>query len=130
MCGIALYAPNDLVWSWEHPANPLVINTPKTLGDFVGGTLAERPEPYKQASPLNLVTAQTPPTFLIHGQRDELVFHKQSERMAARLREEGVMHLFVSLPWATHGLDANPAGPGGQIYLWTLERFLARVTSG
>ena len=24
-------------------------------------------------------------------------------------------HLQLELPWATHGCDANPAGPGGQI---------------
>jgi hypothetical protein len=41
---------------------------------------------------------------------------------------KGVAHLHVELPWATHGLDATLSGPGGQVSLYAIERFLARVT--
>jgi acetyl esterase/lipase len=62
------------------------------------------------------------------GGRDELVWLRQSERLAERLTEVGVNHLLVRLQWADHGFDANLWGPASQIYLYVLERFLAAVT--
>ena len=62
------------------------------------------------------------------GGRDELVWLRQSERLAERLTEVGVNHLLVRLQWADHGFDANLWGPVSQIYLYVLERFLAAVT--
>ena len=124
---IAYYAPNDMVWSWHHPTSPWVVNTPKTLGDFLGGTLEQVPDVYRAASPLDFAD-RLPPTLLVHGTRDELVFVEQSHRLDAALTKAGVPHLLVELPWATHGLDGSLWGPGGQIATWSVERFLADVT--
>ena len=71
-----------------------------------------------------------PPLLLIHGGRDELVFAEQSRRLAGRLDQAHARHLLLELPWATHGCDANPAGPGGQITTWAVERFLAAAFQG
>ena len=84
--------------------------------------------PYRAASPLQLAHPLAPPTLLFHGGRDELVWLRQSERLAERLTEVGVNHLLVRLQWADHGFDANLWGPASQIYLYVLERFLAAVT--
>ncbi len=124
---IALYPPTDLVWSWDHPTNPRVLDTPGVLRDFLGGSPAERPDAYRAASPLGLATASAPPTLLVHGGRDELVFARQSQRLAERLAELRVPHLLVELPWATHGCDANLDGPSGQLLTFSVERFLAAV---
>lgn len=124
---IALYPPTDLVWSWEHPTNPRVLDTPGVLRDFLGGSPAERPGAYRAASPLGLAAATSPPTLLLHGGRDELVFVRQSQRLAERLAELRVAHLLVELPWATHGCDANLDGPSGQLLTFSVERFLAAV---
>jgi acetyl esterase/lipase len=124
---IAYYAPNDMVWSWNHPTSPWVVNTPKTLGDFLGGTLDQVPDAYRAASPLDFAE-RLPPTLLVHGSRDELVFIEQSHRLDAALTKAGVPHLLVELPWATHGFDGTLWGPGGQIATWSVERFLANVT--
>lgn len=124
---IALYPPTDLVWSWEHPTNPRVLDTPGVLRDFLGGSPAERPEAYRAASPLGLATPSAPPTLLVHGGRDELVFVRQSQRLAERLAALRVPHLLVELPWATHGCDANLDGPSGQLLTFSVERFLAAV---
>lgn len=127
---VSLYAPTDLVWSWENPGNPRVIEGRKLLRDYLGGTPCERPDAYRAASPLQLAHPLAPPTLLFHGGRDELVWLRQSERLAKRLAELRVNHLFVGLDWADHGFDANLWGPAGQIYLYVLERFLAAVTRG
>jgi len=124
---ISYYAPVDLVYAWSHPTNPWVINTHTSLSEYLGGSFEQLPDRYREASPRALVTPTTPPTLLIHGVRDELVFHVQTERLRDRLADEGVTHLVVSLPWATHGLEANLRGPSGQISTWTIERFLATV---
>ncbi|XXY49363.1 alpha/beta hydrolase [Sorangium sp. So ce269] len=122
---VALYAPSDLNWSWEHPTNPLVLDSPKTLREYLGGTPAQVKDRYDAASAIDFVVPGSPPTLLIHGTRDELVFAEQSRRLERRLAEASVPHLLLELPWATHGCDANPAGPGGQITTWAVERFLA-----
>jgi len=124
---VALYAPSDLVWSWENPANPLVHDSHGALRDFLGGAPADAPERYRAASPLGFVRAGVPPTLLIHGGRDELVRAEQSARLAARLAAAGVPHLHLELPWATHGCEASLAGPSGQLTLYAVERFLAAV---
>jgi acetyl esterase/lipase len=124
---IAYYPPSDLVWSWNHPTSPWVVNTPKTLGDFLGGTLDEVPDVYKTASPYDFAE-RLPPTLVIHGTRDELVFMEQSRRFDTRLTEVGVPHVLIELPWATHGFDGSMWGPGGQIASWADARFLAAVT--
>ncbi|MGH8593669.1 MAG: alpha/beta hydrolase fold domain-containing protein [Gammaproteobacteria bacterium] len=125
---ISLYAPTDLVWSWEHPGNPRVLDTHRLLRNFLGGSPEQKPEVYRQASPLQLAHRRIPPTLLLHGGRDEMVWLKQAERLSKRLTELGCKHLFIPLPWADHGFDANLWGPSGQIYLYALERFLAATT--
>src|SRR5437868_10349596 len=88
-------------------------------------TLRKSPSNYTAASPTRLVTSSSPPTLLIHGGRDELVSVYQSERLAQRLREAGVRHFNLALPWATHGFDYILRGPGGQISNYAIEYFLS-----
>lgn len=122
---VALYGPSDLNWSWAHPTNPLVLNSPRTLSEYIGGTPADAKDRFDAASSIDFVSPSSPPTLVIHGSRDELVYAEQSRRLAQRLAEAGVRHLSLELPWATHGCDANPGGPGGQITTWAVERLLA-----
>ena len=74
------------------------------------------------------VNADVVPTLLIHGTRDELVFARETRRLQERLADAKGPHLYIEMPWATHGMDVNLAGPGGQISTYTIERFLAAVT--
>ena len=74
--------------AWEHPGNPLVIDTKSVLPAYLGGNPSEVPSNYTAASPTRLVTSSSPPTLLLHGGRDELVSVYQSERLAQRLAQE------------------------------------------
>jgi len=49
-------------------------------------------------------------------------------RLAAALAREGVAHLFLSLPWATHAFDYHLEGPGGQIACACVLAFLRAET--
>ena len=124
---IGFYAPTDLRYSYEHPGNPLVLDSRAVLTAYLGGNPGQKPDLYAAASPLNFVGAGTPPTLLIHGGRDELVRPIHSERLAARLAQAGRPVFFLSLPWATHGCDANLHGPCGQLSTYAIERFLESV---
>ena len=125
---IALYAPADLHFAWQYARDDDVLKSPVLLKQFLGGTPATARPAYDGASPYWHVGPSTPPTLLLHGKLDTLVWYRQSERLDARLTEQGVRHIFVSLPWATHAFEYNLAGPGGQLTRYAVEHFLTAVT--
>ncbi len=66
---------------------------------------AERRKLLESASPITYVTKDSPPTLLIHGDKDEVVPLQQSEVLAARLKEAGVpvklvVHKDGGHPWS------------------------------
>jgi acetyl esterase/lipase len=124
---VSLYGPTDLRLAWQTSKPGMILEPLTLLHNYLGGSLLEAPEQYRSGSPLLLATAASCPTLLAHGQKDKLVWHRQSERLEARLREAEVPVTFLSLPWATHGFDVNLAGPGGQLFVQTLQSFLTRV---
>jgi acetyl esterase/lipase len=125
---VAFYSPADVHFAWEFSRDDDVLKSPQLLKDFLGGTPETARANYDDASPIRFVDRQTPPTLLVHGQLDTLVWHRQSERLDRRLTEAGVPHAFVSLPWATHAFEYNLRGPGGQLATFSVEWFLTAVT--
>jgi acetyl esterase len=91
---------------------------------FLGGTQETVPERYRLLSPVSRVDPCDPPTFLAHGGDDQIVPPKESELLAERLREAGVPHRLVGLPWANHTFDYFWGGWGSQITRSTLQEFL------
>ena len=124
---VSLYAPSDLFLAWKSSKPGAILEPLTLLKNYLGGSPQEVPEQYQTGSPLLLATAASCPTLLVHGQKDKLVWCRQSERLDARLRDLKVPVTFLSLPWATHGFDFNLGGPGGQLFTQTLRRFLAQV---
>lgn len=122
---VSMYAPTDLIWGYNHPTRPSVINSKRVLEDFLGGTPETNADAYRDASPLTFVTASSPPTLLIHGEHDDLVHMYHSERLIERLQDAKRPCLLLRIPWGRHGCDANLGGPGGQISLYAIERFFA-----
>lgn len=62
-----------------------------------------RKELLKQVSPITYVTKESPPTFLIHGDKDLVVPLQQSEVIVAKLREVGVPVELVVIKDGGHG---------------------------
>lgn len=124
---VALYAPADMnfAWKWGRPDDAL--NSPELIRKFLGGTPETAQQAYDSASAILLVDARTPPTLLVHGTIDTLVWNRQSERLAARLTEAGVANMLVSMPWATHAMEFNLSGPSGQLTTYSVAWFLAAV---
>ena len=112
---------------YEKPSRRGVLDSKRVLEDYLGGAPDERAEAYAAASPVAHVNETTPSTLLIHGELDPIVWPIHSEALAARLQRAQRPHLYLSLPWATHGCDANLSGPSGQLSAFAMERFLAAV---
>jgi acetyl esterase/lipase len=74
----------------------------KRLAYWLGGTPAEKPESYREASPTNYVTADDPPMFFFHGATDELVPIRSPQRMVEELKQAGVPVEFYEVPAAGH----------------------------
>src|SRR5262249_59954531 len=76
---VDLYGPADLV----HRGRDHVM---------LPGTQADRPDLYKQASPVTHVRKGNPPVLILHGTKDATVPVEQSQRMAEALKQAGVEH--------------------------------------
>lgn len=124
---VSIYAPADMYWGAQHPGNKWVLDTDKVLGDYVGGSVKDVPEKYKQSSPIEFVDSTSTPTLIIHGQHDCMVSFIHSEHLQKKLNEKKVQNYFLDLPWATHGCDFNISGPSGQTTTFAIERFVNSV---
>lgn len=54
-------------------------------------------------SPAHLVDANTPPTYIVHGDADPTVPYSQSVTLANKLNEFNVYHQFTTIPDGKHG---------------------------
>jgi dipeptidyl aminopeptidase/acylaminoacyl peptidase len=88
---VSFFAPTDLtVKDW----NPDV--TEKNLVPLLGGTLSEKPDAYRKASPLTYAGKDAAPTLLFHGANDKIVPPDQSRRMAEKITAAGgIARVFV-----------------------------------
>jgi acetyl esterase/lipase len=127
---IGFYAPVDMLWSWQNPSNPAVLNSQEALGQFLGGSPDQRPEIYHEASPIHQLTEAGPPTLLIHGDRDSLVYLRQSQMLSAQLMQRQVPHFLLELPWTEHGGDITVYGPTGVLSAWAIESFIENQNDG
>lgn len=74
----------------------------KGLAYWLGGTPAEKPDAYREASPANFVTADDPPMFFFHGAKDDLVPIDSPRAMSERLAAAGVTSELYTVPDAGH----------------------------
>ena len=101
------YGISDFVISYkENPRDSVVW--------FLSGTLEEKPEIYKAASPINYVTKDDPPLLLIHGELDSTVPYNQSEIMYQAYQQDGLEAELIKVSHAGHGFRQetdNPISP-------------------
>ena len=124
---VSYYGPIALRWGYANPAKLSIIDSSAILGAYLGGPRETHAAQYPAASPLSHVGHRTPPTLLINGLRDELVSPFHPEFLSDRLLRARVPHLYLRLPWATHGCDYLFYGPCGQVTTYAVDRFLAAV---
>ena len=75
---------------------------------FLGGTAKEKPEAWKDASPVTFVDGQSAPVMLTHDPNDPTVPYEQSVSFAATLMNAGRPVEFLPTPGSGHGFVYNP----------------------
>lgn len=78
---------------------------------LIGGLIADNPEKAAKANPINYVTKDDPPFLIVHGDKDPLVPHHQSEILEAALKKAGVPVTFYTVKGGGHGGFRDPNVP-------------------
>jgi acetyl esterase/lipase len=99
---VDFFAPVDMTAMYNDAApgspNRLAIQV------LVGGTPASSPTLYQQSSPIQFVSATSPPTIILHGSSDAIVNPAQSVALKARLDSAGVPNQLVIYPNQGHNI--------------------------
>jgi acetyl esterase/lipase len=85
------------------------------LGFWLGGTRREVPDQYRLASPAAFITADDPPMFFFHGERDELVPLSLAQGMCDQLKLCGCSSDLYVVPMIGHtaaGMDRTAIQKG------------------
>ena len=81
---VSYFGPTDLAGD-----NMPMISAP-LVAEFIGGTFAEKPEVYREASPITYVDSSDAPILLFQGTNDVLVPFDQAVRMAETMSKQQV----------------------------------------
>ncbi|HTX97590.1 MAG TPA: alpha/beta hydrolase [Mycobacterium sp.] len=85
------------------------------------------PEPFITASPINHVSADAPPFFVLHGRNDSLVPVEQARAFVKRLRQVSTQPVvYAELPFTQHAFDIFGSARAAQTAV-AVEQFLAEV---
>jgi acetyl esterase/lipase len=99
---VSFFGPTDLTrsdWGKEARDNNLV--------PLLGGTLDDKPEQYRRASPLSYARKGAPPFLFIHGAEDRVVPVAHSRELAEKLRAAGGSARVLELEGEGHGLRGD-----------------------
>ena len=126
---IALYAPHDMPFAWSVSREDDALNSIRLFRQYCGGPpdTPERLARYESAGGQLLAAKNSPPTLMLHGALDTLVWRRHSDCLETDLRAAAVPHYHLALPWGTHAFDINSDGPGGQLADEAIRRFLAEA---
>lgn len=100
---VDFYGPVDIAALYNTSTDPFFQHLIESL---MNGTPSSNQELYEQSSPIKFVTAQSPPTIILHGSADELVKVDQSIALQARLQSLNVVNQLVI--YSNQGHDIWP----------------------
>ena len=75
---------------------------------LVGGAVQENNDKVQRANPITYVTKDDPPFLIVHGDKDPLVPHNQSEILYEALKAAGVETTFYTVRGGGHGGFKDP----------------------
>ena len=102
------FGPTDLAkmgdfWSTMDHDSP---DSPESK--LIGGPVQESTDKAQRANPITYVTKDDPPFLIVHGDKDPLVPHNQSELLEEALKQAGVEVTFYTVPNGGHGGFKDP----------------------
>jgi acetyl esterase/lipase len=123
--------PEDVLAVVAH-YGPYDLARRKPGGDYdpIGALLGERaadPDWVRLASPVHHAARAEAPVLLIHGTGDDVVSHRESERMHAALRAAGKSSELLLLEGAPHAFQIDWRGEANTRANRAMEAFLATV---
>ena len=127
---ISYYGPTNLTEGYYDLPRPDPIDIQDVLENFLGGTPETVPELYQQASPINYIKPDLPPSLLVYPGRDRLVQAKFGRELYDKLIANDNTAILLEIPWAEHAFDAVFFGVSNQLALYYTERFLAFALHG
>lgn len=86
------------VWDWGYGTNV----TSKSAGRWLGDKAKDQ-KFAASVSPINYVTKNSPPTFIVHGDADPTVPYQQSVDLHKKLKAAGVTTEFITVEGGQHG---------------------------
>jgi acetyl esterase/lipase len=122
---VSYYGPVDLTDAYANPPHPDPLRIRSVEETLIGGTPGEKPDAYREASPITFATRPLPPTLLVYGDRDHIVEPRYGARLRDRLSATGTTAVLLDIPWADHAFDEVFNGLSSQLTLYHTERFLA-----
>jgi len=75
---------------------------------LIGGPIQENKDKCRRANPITYVTKDDPPFLIVHGDKDPLVPHHQSEILLDALKQAGVEASLYTVPGGGHGGFKDP----------------------
>jgi acetyl esterase/lipase len=96
---VNIYGPCDLT-------TPFAVST-SVVTKFIGASYSESPQLYQQASPLQWLTPDDPPTLIFHGTIDEIVPVSQSDTLKTRLDRLAIPNAYHRLKGWPHTMDLS-----------------------
>jgi len=94
---------------------------------LIGGAVAENKDRAARVNPITYVSSDDPPFLIVHGDKDPLVPHHQSEILFDALKKSGVSAHFHTIHGAGHG---GPGFAGKNIEEMVAAFFDERLKSG
>ena len=125
---VSFYGPTNLKRGYDELPATDPIDIREALTSYIGGTPAEKPTGFREASPVTWAGARVPATLLLQGLKDHVVKADFPRELYERLVASGNDAELVELPWAEHAFDAVFSGIGNRIALHRMMEFLRRVT--
>jgi len=104
------YGPTDFLQMDAHrlPEGQVHDAPDSPESTLIGGAIQEHPDRARAANPITYVSPDDPPFLVIHGDRDPLVPHHQSELLVAALERAGVPVTFYTVKGGGHGRFDDP----------------------
>jgi len=100
---VSWYCPCDLVDLYDNDVESLFARF--AIRTTMKGGLDKKKDEYTHFSPINWVSKNNPPVFLVHGKMDTTVPYKSSIKMYKKLKENNVNSKLKIHPKGNHGFE-------------------------
>jgi acetyl esterase/lipase len=99
------FGPTDFLKMGRNKIDHDAANSPES--QLIGGAIQENKEKVSRANPITYVSKDDPPFLIMHGDKDPLVPHHQSEILVEALKKAGVDVTFKTVEGAGHGFGGR-----------------------